>query len=167
MFEAEIGFVSRVLRRHGIKERDLPDACQETFLVVHRRLCEFERRSSLRTWIYGIAMRVAAGQRRKAHLSREQLDGDLPEQSSSPLQLQNAEQRQLLQQVEQALSCTTEERREVFALYELEGMTMKEVSEALAIPENTAFSRLYSARADVRAQLEREGRSARIAGGLR
>lgn len=168
LFEAELGFVHRVLRRHGVSERDLPDVCQETFLVVHRRLPEFEGRSSLRTWIYGIAVRVAASQRRKAHVRRERLDVALPEPSMAPLELATAEQNQLLSRVEAALSSTSEERREVFVLYELEGLTMREVAEALSVPENTALSRLYRAREDIRAHVARRERTTpRAAGGTR
>jgi RNA polymerase sigma-70 factor (ECF subfamily) len=169
LFDAELGFVHRVLRRHGVTERDLPDAGQETFLVVHRRLPEFEGRSSVRTWIYGIAVRVAASQRRKAHVRRERLEGGLPEPTPTvePLALASAEQRQLLLRVEAALAVTSVERREVFVLYELEGLTMREVAEALCVAENTALSRLYRAREDVRAYVERCARAPRAAGGTR
>jgi len=168
LFDAELGFVNRVLRRHGVTERDLPDLCQETFLVVHRRLPEFEGRSSVRSWIYSIAVRVAASQRRKAHVRRERLDVTLPEPSMAPLELATAEQNQLLLRVEAALASTPSERREVFVLYELEGLTMREVAEALAVPENTALSRLYRAREDVRAYVARcERVTPRAAGGTR
>jgi RNA polymerase sigma-70 factor (ECF subfamily) len=169
--------VLRALRRHGVRERDLPDACQETFLVVHRRLADFDQRSSLRTWLYGITLRVAAAHRRRAHVVREQLDGQLDEADRHDahahgepplLPLESAEQRQMLSLVEVALEATSPERREVFVLYELEDMTMREVSDALAIPENTAFSRLYGARDDVRAFISRRERSVkRTAGGQR
>jgi RNA polymerase sigma-70 factor (ECF subfamily) len=177
LFDAQVGFVLRALRRHGVRERDLQDACQETFLVVHRRLTEFEHRSSLRTWIYGITLRVAVAHRRKAYVVRERLDGQpaTPDAHASNaggsqpvLPLESAEQRQMLLLVESALAATSDERREVFVLYELENMTMREVSEALAIPENTAFSRLYGARDDVRAFIERRERAVkRTAGGQR
>ena len=49
----------RALQRHGVPERELADACQEVFLVVHRREAIFEGRSSVRSWLYGIALRVA------------------------------------------------------------------------------------------------------------
>jgi len=177
LFDAQVGFVLRALRRHGVRERDLPDACQETFLVVYRRLAEFEARSTLRTWIYGIALRVAAAQRRKAHVVRERLESQLSSDEGrdasahageAPLPLESAEQRQMLLLVEAALAVTSDERREVFVLYELENMTMREVSEALAIPENTAFSRLYGARDDVRSFIERRERLVkRTVGGQR
>jgi RNA polymerase sigma-70 factor (ECF subfamily) len=168
LFEAELGFVYRVLRRHGVAERDLADVCQETFWVVYKKLPEFEGRSAVRSWIYGIAVRVAAAQRRRAHVRREKLTVELPEGSAPAAALVAAEQRQVLQLVDEALAATSEERREVFVLYELEGLTMREAAEALGVPENTALSRLYRAREDVRSYVERRERAPqKQAGGAR
>ena len=64
MFTDHARFVWRVLRYLGVGESDLDDVCQEVFLVVHRRLADFEGRSSTRTWVYGIALRVAADYRK-------------------------------------------------------------------------------------------------------
>ncbi|HEX7480228.1 MAG TPA: sigma-70 family RNA polymerase sigma factor [Polyangiales bacterium] len=160
LFATYAGFVWRVLRRHGVPERDLEDACQEVFLVVHRRLGEFEGRSTLRTWLYAIAARVALGQRRKAHVKHERLsygehDAAFTEQPQAATQLDSAEQRQALALVEAALQTLDPDQREVFALYELESMTMAEVAGALDIPENTALYRLYAARDKLRAYVKR------------
>ena len=48
IIRSERAFVTRVLSRAGVAERDLPDVEQEVFLVVHRRLPEFERRYQVR-----------------------------------------------------------------------------------------------------------------------
>lgn len=146
LFDAHCAFVWRVLARHRVPERELPDACQEVFLVVHRQLDGFEGRSSVRTWLYGIAARVALGVRRRVHHTREQLGDlahDLGEEAS---QEQAVARRQELALVAEALAVLPAEQREVFALYELEGMTMAEVGAALGIPENTALYRLHAAR---------------------
>lgn len=154
LFEAHAAFVWRVLRRHGVPDRDLEDACQEVFLVVYKRREDFEGRSALRSWVYGIAARVGLAWRRKAYRQKESLvDG--PEQSITPSQHEQAEQQQLLALIEQALSKLSPDKREVFALYELEGMTMNEVAAALSVPENTALYRFYGARDEVRSFLER------------
>lgn len=157
LFDAHADFVWRVLARHRVPERELEDACQEVFMVVHRRLGEFEQRSSLRTWLYGIAVRVALGQRRRARHVHEQLEAVPPEEAAGPEQERRVADWEDLALVERALHALTPERREVFVLYEVEGMTMAEVGEALAIPETTALYRLYGARDDVKAWLAREG----------
>jgi RNA polymerase sigma-70 factor (ECF subfamily) len=160
-----VAFVWRALARHGVRAAELEDACQEVFLVVHARLGEFEGRSSLRTWVYGIALRVALAFRRKAARSRVQSEENPPEQTFEADQLVLVEQRQTLSLIEQAVAQLSESKREVFALYELEGMTMAEVAVTLALPENTALYRLYAARSEIRAFLERHEKSARSPSG--
>jgi RNA polymerase sigma-70 factor (ECF subfamily) len=152
LFEQHVDFVWRVLRRHRVAERELEDACQEVFLIVHRRHSEFEGRSTVRTWLYGIAVRVALAQRRRAHVRREVLDGEdfevIPENSVITAFDQTAN-KQALELASEALGKMDDDKREVFALYELEGLTMAEVAESLDIPEGTALSRLYVAREEI------------------
>src|SRR3954466_4042923 len=76
-------FVWRTLRYLGVAEADLEDVCQEVFLVVHRRLAEFEGRSSVRTWVYGIALRVASDYRKRARVHRERTS-EAPQEFSAP-----------------------------------------------------------------------------------
>lgn len=153
LFLAHSAFVWRVLQRHGVPARELEDACQDVFMVVHRRLHEFDGRFAIRAWLYGIAVRVAWGMRRRAHVRREQLDDELPEASPETHTAEGAfehlERRQLLRLAERALNEMAEEKREVFALYELEGLTMAEVAASMEIPERTALSRLYAAREEI------------------
>jgi RNA polymerase sigma-70 factor (ECF subfamily) len=155
LFEAHSAFVWRVLARHGVRPAELEDACQEVFLVVHARFTEFEGRSSVRTWIYGVAVRVALGFRRKSARRRESLAAEPEEEPVAASQLESALQRQTLRLIERALSDMEADKREVFALYELEGMTMAEVASTLGVPENTALYRLYSARDEIRSALRR------------
>jgi RNA polymerase sigma-70 factor (ECF subfamily) len=158
LFDAHIVFVWHVLRRHGVAERDLSDGCQEVFLVLHRRLAEFEGRSSLKTFLYGVAKMTALNMRRRARRSRELVGVELPELGSDPLQPGQLERARYLTWIEQALTGLTADQREVFVLYELEGMSMAEVAQALGVPENTALSRLYKARELIRASVERRAK---------
>jgi RNA polymerase sigma-70 factor (ECF subfamily) len=161
LFEAHSAFVWRVLSRHGVRQADLEDACQDVFLVVHARLADFEGRSSLRTWIYGIAVRVALAARRKAARRHEQFDAEPVEVRVEPEQLESALRCETVHLIAAALGALSEEKREVFALYELEGMTMAEVASTLGIPENPALYRLYAARDEIRAALLRNDQRAR------
>ena len=65
VFEEHAAFVGRALRHFGVDPADVEDVCQEVFLVVHRRLGDFDGRVALRTWIYGIAWKTAANCGRK------------------------------------------------------------------------------------------------------
>ena len=53
MYDANVAFVWRALRRLGVAEADTPDAVQEVFLVAHRRMADFEGRSKASTWLFG------------------------------------------------------------------------------------------------------------------
>lgn len=170
LFDQHVDFVWRVLRRHGVPERELEDTCQEVFLVVHRKLGEFEGRSSLRTWIYAIAARVAQVSRRKAHVRRELLEAPASEPSAEATQEDATYQKRALSFVESALAELSADKREVFVLYELEGMSVAEVASALGVPENTALYRLHKARDEVAQRLKRAAfisgvRALRVAGG--
>ncbi|MEI8259466.1 MAG: sigma-70 family RNA polymerase sigma factor [Deltaproteobacteria bacterium] len=63
-------FVWKGLFRLGVRESDLEDMVQEVFMVVHRRISSFDGSSRMTTWLFGIAMRVAAGYHRRAHRRR-------------------------------------------------------------------------------------------------
>lgn len=149
-------YVWRVLRCMGVREADLDDLCQDTFMIVHRKLHTFERRSALRTWIYGIALRLVSDYRQRAHRKREQLVASPPDHASTAhpeLALQQREDWVLLDQLMHGLA---EEQRLVFVLYEVEQLTMRDVSEIVGCPLQTAYSRLHIARkriADALAQL--------------
>lgn len=145
LFDSHAAFVWRVLARHGLPRRELEDGCQEVFLVLHRRAAELDGRASVRTWLYGVAVRVALGMRRRGYRRREQLM-EPGEQGSHVQPFEALHSRELHQQLMAALTELPRVRREVFVLYELEDMTIGQAAEALGIPENTALYRLHSAR---------------------
>lgn len=155
LFDEHVAFVWRALKRHGVPESDLDDLCQEVFLVVHRRLPEFRGGSSLRTWLYGISLRVAAASRRKVRRTRECVEASPPDAGYEPDPLQGLDNQTRVLRVEQAMATLSEEKREAFALYELEHMSLLEVAQALGVPENTALYRLHAARAEIRAWVMR------------
>jgi RNA polymerase sigma-70 factor (ECF subfamily) len=137
-------YVFRTLRYLGVPERDLPDVVQETFVVVHRKLPEFEARASVRTWLYRICRRTASDYRRKAHVRRESLREPMDEiQQELTHPAAAIEARQLLLR---ALDTLDDDKREVFVLSEIEGMTMTEVIDVVGCPLQTAYSRLSAAR---------------------
>lgn len=167
IFAEHAPFVWRVLRRQGVREADLEDACQEVFVVVLKRLADFEGRSTLRTWLYGIALRVASAFRAKAHVRKEVIT-DLPPEGTQLAEAETGAARaELAHAIAAALALLSAEKREVFELYEIDGLSMTEVATALGCPLKTAFSRLYAARAEVRAHLQRAHTAEAVRGDLR
>jgi RNA polymerase sigma-70 factor (ECF subfamily) len=156
-------YVWRVLRSLGVHETDLEDVCQETFIVVHRRLHTFEGRASLRSWIYGIALRVVSDYRGKAHRRREILTPEPPESMHVAPQEAALERKRAWELIDRLLERLSDEQRQVFVLYEVEQLSMREVSEIIGCPLQTAYSRLHAARKLVQEQLGR----VRGAGGTR
>jgi RNA polymerase sigma-70 factor (ECF subfamily) len=146
-YRAHFAFVWRNLRRLGIREEDAADAAQEVFIVVHRKLPEFQGRSKLTTWLYGVCFRVASERRRAGPTTPlgEQEAASFVSRPADPAVA--AERNQGLAVLERVLARIPEEQRAVFCLFELEGMTGDEIAESLSIPLGTAYSRLRLARA--------------------
>jgi RNA polymerase sigma-70 factor (ECF subfamily) len=145
IFREHARYVWRCLRHLGIPDADAEDVCQEVFVTANRRLGDFQGRSSLRTWLYGIALRVASDYRRSAYVRRERATAE-PEQAEDPRGGDAHAQAEARQALAALLAVLDAERRTVVVLYEIEGFTMKEVAELVGCPLQTAYSRLYSAR---------------------
>jgi len=156
-------FVWRTIRRLGVQGAAVDDVAQEVFVVVHRRLGEFEGRSSAKTWLFGVVRRVIADHRRT--LRRKPLgaatDGGELDAPTTPEQGPDAsaERSERVRLLHRLLDQLDEPKREVFVLAELEGLTMAEISEALGANANTVASRLRAARRDFEAALEQATRS--------
>jgi RNA polymerase sigma-70 factor (ECF subfamily) len=148
VYEEHFQFVWRSLRRLGVREADIPDAAQDVFLVVHRKLPEFEGRSKISTWLFGITMRVARDRMRLAHVRRQIGDEEAvlafaDENADVGAQ---AERRQAAALLESILDGLPIEQRAVFTLFELDGMTGEAIAELLELPLGTVYSRLRLAR---------------------
>jgi len=153
VYEAHFDFVWRSARRLGVREGAIDDVVQESFLVVHRRLAEFEGRSTVKTWLFGILLRVVRDHRR--HLRRKEPHSMRPEAPTDPETLaarseQGPHERAVKTEAVRALHAILDElddeKREVFILAELEQMTAPEMAEALGVNLNTIYSRLRAAR---------------------
>src|SRR5438445_2396945 len=64
VYETTRGFVKRTARRWGVDESDVDDVSQEVFLAIHRRLHDFEGRSSVKTWVAAILQGFVLNYRR-------------------------------------------------------------------------------------------------------
>jgi RNA polymerase sigma-70 factor (ECF subfamily) len=154
VYDEHFAFVWRSLRRLGVADAHLDDAAQDVFLVVYRRLAEFEGRSSLKTWLFGIVLRVVRTHRRTAmRKPTEPLDVEPHANGSAPEELTEAAQAARL--LHALLGELDDAPRAVFVLAELEEMTAPEISAALGVNLNTVYSRLRAARRDFDAALAR------------
>jgi RNA polymerase sigma-70 factor (ECF subfamily) len=158
LYREHFAFVWRTVRRLGTDAEFVEDVTQEVFVVVHRRLGEFEGRSTAKTWLYGIVRRVVADHRRT--LRRKPLTaGSESDEAEAPTAPEegpeaSAERAERVQLLHRLLAGLDEAKREVFILAELEGLTLAEISEALGVNQNTVASRLRAARREFEIALD-------------
>lgn len=148
VFADHVDLVWRVLRGMRVPEAAVADAAQEVFVVVFRRLHEFEHRSKLSTWIYSITYRVGSSHRRRSARYRVADGSAVAERGTSedPEKVLLAGESQ--KRAARFLEGLSEEMRDIFILSLLEERSAAEVSEIMEIPVNTVYSR---------ARLVREG----------
>jgi RNA polymerase sigma-70 factor, ECF subfamily len=157
--------VWRSLRRLGVAEAQLEDAVQDVFIVVYRRWSDFERRSSLKTWIYGIAVRVAKDYRRSQDRHKRRVQGlaELGSFEPVPPPDEAAERAEALRVIHAVLATLRDEQREVLVLVELEQLSVREASAALGLHVRACQRRLRAAHqaleAALAAQFGSSGRS--------
>jgi RNA polymerase sigma-70 factor (ECF subfamily) len=144
------------------------DLSQEVFLRVFRTIHRFRGQSSLRTWIYRIALNQAANRhrfwRRRHRADQVSLDqhiaahGDFQSGGESgPDRL--LAQKQLAEQLQHALDDLPFDQRSVVVLREIDGLSYEEIAFSLGVAVGTVKSRLTRARQALRHQL-RDARTA-------
>jgi RNA polymerase sigma-70 factor (ECF subfamily) len=141
---------------------DAEDLAQDAFLKAFAALDRFDGRSALFTWIYRIAVNTARDwvdyRRRRPVVPLEGPHGGPAEPAdTSPLPAEAAERQELRAAVRAALERLPEPFRTTLILREMEGHSYEEVAEILGISIGTVESRLFRARAKLRALLEQQG----------
>jgi RNA polymerase sigma-70 factor, ECF subfamily len=155
VFRENAPFAWRCLRRLGVSAADADDVCQEVFLVVHRRLSEYDGRATMRGWIYGICVRKASDHRRLSHKRHESPTDAVPEQIGEAPQPRDLERKRAIEALDAALNELDEDKRATFVLFEIEGLPMQEIATVLGCPLQTAYSRLHAARKSIEALIRR------------
>lgn len=149
VYRDHFAFVWRSAKRLGVREASLDDVVQEVFVIVHRRLGGFEGRSSIKTWLFGITLRVARDHRRSA--ARKNADGGAPIdpdslRATTPGPSETIEKAEAVRVLYAILDEMDDERREIFVMAELEQMTMPDIASTTGLNVNTAYARLRAAR---------------------
>jgi len=156
VYEQHFDLVWRTLVRLGVAAPAVDDALQDVFLVVYRKLAEFEQRSSLRTWLFGITLRVASDYLRRGRRQKETspLDPNLRDDDALD-PLEQSARSEAVQILYAALGELDPEKRAAFVLAELEEMTIAEVALAVGANINTVASRVKAGRRQFEAALRR------------
>ncbi|HYP87963.1 MAG TPA: sigma-70 family RNA polymerase sigma factor [Polyangiaceae bacterium] len=139
--------VWRTLRQIGVAEAHADDAAQEVFIVLSRRLDELPEGTE-RKFLLSSAVRVAANYRRSWRVRHEVADEHAvaAEQDPRPAADQLLDQKRLRQALDDLLEGWPDEIRTAFVLFELEGLSVPEISELTDTKIGTVSSRLRRAR---------------------
>jgi len=135
---------------------DAADITQDVFLKAFRGIRGFRRGSSLKTWLYRIAIREALNHRRwlwRHHREQDSIDAnagnghsslEIEDAGSTPFD--QAASHEVQQAVQQALLKVPEVFRSAVILRDLEGMSYEEVAEVLTVTVGTVKSRILRGR---------------------
>lgn len=164
VYEAHFRYVWRCLRSLGVRDALLDDALQDVFMVVQRRLPEFDGQAKLSTWLYAIALRIARKYRERVRnepASLESARDSQPELMVAASGEGRALSNERLALARAVLETLSDEQREVFVLARVEQMSAPEIAEVVGAPLNTVYSRLRSARLAFEAGIARHQASTR------
>ena len=156
------------------------DAVQDAFLKVYRSLDRFEGRAGFYTWLYRIVMNQCLDRKRRDKSDREVEWNDefaagvlnASESAASPAGRDAdreapdvaIERSEIRQAVARAIDALPEDARRTIQLREIDGLSYKEIAEAMGIPKGTVMSRLHYARQRLRELLQETGNDPMAAG---
>lgn len=155
LFLAHGSYVACSLRRLGVRDRDIEDVTHDVFLAVYKRLADYDPERPIKPWLFGFAVRIALGHKRRQSYSREVVAAEIEAVDQAPAADETIAADQARSLVLLALGAIAEERRPVFILHDIDAIPMPEISTALDIPLNTGYSRLRLARAEFAAAVQR------------
>lgn len=159
LYERHSAWLSVRLTRRCNDREVVADVLQDTFVAVWRSAARFRGEGDVAAWLWGIAIRRLVSRlrsRRDVVVLR-----DVPE---DPLRTTIAAEEQVLLGIEYgdlgtAMSRLSPEMRAVMQATVLDGLTTREASRFLGIPQNTVKTRLHRAKAQLRISLAQEGQS--------
>lgn len=165
LFREHAAFLARVIERITGPGPHVEDILQETFLTLHVKGNTLPADTPWRGWLYRVAVHQVQHHRR-SYARRTRL-GDAvtvePTVAEAPSAHDVAETRSNAARVRAAVATIPLLQREVFVLFELEGVGGTEIAALLGIPENTVWSRLRVARDAFKAALVKDGGGPRVA----
>jgi RNA polymerase sigma-70 factor (ECF subfamily) len=147
IYVEHFAFVWRMTRRLGVADASVDDVVQDVFVVLHRRLAEYDGRASVRGWLFGILSHVVREHRRRYERKEAKLvptSDEIPCGDPTPAAI--AERSERIALLAKLLDALDDGKREILVLAYLEQMTVPEIAELLDLNLNTAYSRLRAAK---------------------
>ncbi|MET0387539.1 MAG: RNA polymerase sigma factor [Polyangiales bacterium] len=147
--------VRNLLLRFGVRESDLDDLVQETFVTVHRLLPSFEGRSSLSTWLHSVTWRMAANHRRRR---RRTVTSGVVDVADATEELELGMDRYAA-----SFERIASEQRDLLALHEVGGLSISSLAELTGHARATIRQKLTRGRAALRRALDSSTRRRTVA----
>lgn len=149
LYDAHFAQVHRMARYLGTPPSELDDVTQEVFTSAFAKLDRFQQ-GHFGHWLHRICANIVTDRHRKRRVreafrslfgssSHEEVD-------PGPSPAQHSERQEAKEQVAAILSRMRPKHREVFALFELEGLSGEEIAQRVGCPVNTVWTRLHHAR---------------------
>lgn len=146
VFRTHLDYVWRLARTFGLAPEDADDVAQEVFVIVARRLSSFRVGAPIRAWLFGITRNVVMHVQRKQGRRMRALSIVARTEPAEETPEHSARVRQAAALMQTFLDQLELDKRLVFVLVEIEGMTTPEIAEMLQLPQGTVSSRLRAAR---------------------
>ena len=151
VYQAHSQTVARWVARLGGPGVDVEDLTQEVFLLVNRRLSEFRQESRLSTWLFSITAKIVANDRRRRRTRRwwTRFAPHTVEEAvaTTDTPLEELEKRERRTQFYRALDALNERQRRALVLFELEEMSVAEISILTGLRPGNVRVLLHRARA--------------------
>jgi RNA polymerase sigma-70 factor (ECF subfamily) len=157
LYEGHFDFAYRTARRLGLPDADVEDAVQEAFEVAFHRLGHFQA-GRFSTWLYRIVANLVSARLRRRRV-RDFFGQFLSAgaDDEGPSHEGRVEARRTLTEVQAILRTLPREKREVFALHEIEGLTHEQIAELVGAKIETVRTRLFYARREFERRARRLG----------
>jgi RNA polymerase sigma-70 factor (ECF subfamily) len=149
LYEQRFDDVSRWVRALGVREADREDVVQDVFMVVHRRLPDFDGQN-VAGWLYQIARRKVRDHRHLTWVKHLFGAGSVPvveamlTERSGPLD--GFETKRKIELLQALLDKLNGDQRAAFVLFEIEGNSGEEIALLQGVPINTVWARIHKAR---------------------
>lgn len=153
VYRREISYVVHTLRRLGVQSAELEDVAHDVFVAVYRHFGERDSDRPLKPWLFGFCFRIASDHRKLARHRHEAPPLVYEPADPAPQPDQLVGEERLRRQLLAALDAMDFEKRSLVVMHDLEGIAVPEIAALLAVPLNTAYSRLRLARAEFEREL--------------
>lgn len=157
VYERWFDEVSAWMHALGAPEAHRDDLVQDVFVVVYRRLGDFDGQN-IAGWLYRIARHRVRDFRRLAWVKHVFAGTPLLERMARAgrTPADDLETKQQSESLSQLLDKLNEEQRAAFFLFEIQGYTGEEIAEIQGVPLNTVWARIHRARLKLQDLLNRQ-----------